>query len=317
MEGTAMLFSEIYGSYYNAVAAILTEAAAGGLTRREITRIVEEKAFAESVLTIPAALEKGEWPLLDKEGKSLLRHPPTRPLTTLERRWLKALLLDPRIALFSPDPGGLEGVEPLYRPDTFACFDQYADGDPYTDEGYIQRFRRILEALRQKRMLRIRYRSRAGRLYAADCIPYRLEYSAKDDKFRLLTTGKGKMDVINLSRILSCEMLETRVPAGFHPPGRREKELVLLLREERNALERVLLHFSHLEKETRRIAHGLYEIKLRYDPGDEAELLIRVLSFGPVLEVQSPPEFIGLIKERLSRQRSLSFPGAAQTETGK
>ena len=144
-----------------------------------------------------------------------------------------------------------------------------------------------------------------------------LEYSAKDDKFRLLTAGKGKMEAVNLSRILSCEMLETRVPAGFHPPGRREKELVLLLREERNALERALLHFSHLEKETRRIAHGLYEIKLRYDPGDEAELLIRVLSFGPVLEVQSPPEFIGLIKERLSRQRSLSFPGAAQTETGK
>ena len=98
-----MLFSEIYGSYFNVVAAILSEASDGKLTDRRMTELVREKAFAESALTIPAALKSGAWPLLDQEYHSVLHHKPTMPLTTLQKRWLKALLSDPRIALFEPD----------------------------------------------------------------------------------------------------------------------------------------------------------------------------------------------------------------------
>ena len=47
----------------------------------------------------------------------------------------------------------------------------------------------------------------------------------------------------------------------------------------------------------------------RYDKDDETELLIRVLSFGPVLQVTDPPEFASLVKERLSRQSACFSPG--------
>ena len=57
-----MLFSEIYGSYFNVVAAILSEASDGKLTDRRMTELVREKAFAESALTIPASLKSGTWP---------------------------------------------------------------------------------------------------------------------------------------------------------------------------------------------------------------------------------------------------------------
>jgi len=43
-----MLFSEIYGSYFNVVAAVLSEASDGKLTDRRMTELVREKAFAES-----------------------------------------------------------------------------------------------------------------------------------------------------------------------------------------------------------------------------------------------------------------------------
>lgn len=62
-----MLFSEIYGSYFNVVAAVLSEASDGKLTDRRMTELVREKAFAESALAIPAALKSGTWPLLDQE----------------------------------------------------------------------------------------------------------------------------------------------------------------------------------------------------------------------------------------------------------
>lgn len=103
-----MLFSEIYGSYFNVVAAVLSEAAENTLTTGKLTAIVQEKAFAESVLSIPAALQSGAWPLLDSGYHTVLRGKPTMPLTTLQKRWLKALLSDPRIALFDPDMRGLE-----------------------------------------------------------------------------------------------------------------------------------------------------------------------------------------------------------------
>ena len=306
-----MLFSEIYGSYFHAVSDILREASAGGLTGKRLTELVRETAFAESTLSIPAALKDGSWPLLDRDLKPVLRHAPSMPLATLQKRWLKALLLDRRIALFAPSAAGLEDVEPLYRPEVFVLFDQYADGDPYEDETYIKCFQMILQAIREKRVLRVRFHDHTGRPHAISCVPYRLEYSEKDDKFRLFATGKSRSHVINLSRIHACEILEAGVPGEFHPPKKRELEL--LLHDERNGLERVLLHFSHFEKETRKLNDRLYQIKLRYDGDDEAELLIRVMSFGPVLEVKSPERFTALVRERIRRQLQFPPPPAGTT----
>lgn len=298
-----MLFSEIYGSYFNVIAAVLAEASEGCLTERRITELIQEKAFAESALSIPAALKQEAWPLLDQDMNTVIRHSPTMPLTTLQKRWLKALLQDPRIALFNPDTTGLDDVEPLYKPDTFVFFDQYADGDPYEDEKYVACFRTVLQSIREKRMLRIRFRGHTGIRHSLVCMPYRLEYSAKDDKFRLQSRGKRNMHTINLARVRSCELLEEYDADSMQLPQERMCELTLLLHDERNALERVLLHFSHFEKETLKLDNQLYQIKLRYDHDDETELLIRVLSFGPVLEVVSPTAFIDLIRERLNKQR--------------
>lgn len=301
-----MLFSEVYGSYFRVVAAVLEEAVKGGLTDRRLTELVREKAFAESTLSIPAALKTGAWPLLTEDMTAVIRREPTLPLTLLEKRWLKALLQDPRIALFSPDATGLEDVEPLCRPDTFVFFDRYADGDPYEDETYIDNFRVILGAIREKKALRVRFRSHAGLRHSLVCLPYRLEYSAKDDKFRLLARGKHDGHTINVARIRGCTALEPLDAEAWEAPKEHTRELTVVLRDERNGLERALLHFSHFEKETVRLDGQRYQIKLRYDREDETELLIRVLSFGPVLEAVSPESFVDLIRERLAKQRRLT-----------
>ncbi len=301
-----MLFHEIYGTYFSVVAAILAEAAEGPVDRRRMEALVQERAFGESGLAIPAALTDGTWPLLDGAGRSVLHHKPAMPLTTLEKRWLKALLSDPRIALFAPDTSGLDDVEPLYRREDFVFFDRYADGDPYEDPAYIAVFRTALQAIREKRRLRVRFRSRAGAAQSVVCLPYRLEYSQKDDKFRLLTQGCRRAATINLARVTACALLAPADSPPQPPVRRRGRALTLLLHDRRNGLERVLVHFSHLEKETQRLAEDLYRIRLFYDRNDETELLIRVLSFGPVLEVEGPESFRALVRERLARQLALT-----------
>ena len=108
-----MLFSEVYGTYYNVIAELLNKAVDGELTQQTMLDIVREKGFEESVLTIPEALESQTWPLITEDYGTPLENKPTMPLTTLQKRWLKALLSDPRIKLFDPPTEGLEDVEPL------------------------------------------------------------------------------------------------------------------------------------------------------------------------------------------------------------
>ena len=81
-----MLFSEVYGTYYNVLAELLSKAVEGDLTRETMLRIVREMGFEESVLTIPEALESQTWPLITTNYSTPLEHKPTIPLTTLQKR---------------------------------------------------------------------------------------------------------------------------------------------------------------------------------------------------------------------------------------
>ncbi len=299
-----MIFSEIYGTYFQVVAEILELASREAVSEKKIREIVEKKAFSESVLSIPAALKDGRWPLLDEDGRALLKNIPSMPMTILEKRWLKALLSDPRIALFGPSVAGLEDVEPLFTSDMFVYFDRYADGDPYDDWRYVEHFRMIMTALKEGRKLRVRFRMRKGKECRMICVPCKLEYSAKDDKFRLLAIAGGGRVTINVARILECRFL-AECESGATLPACEKQEVELLLVDERNALERAMLHFSHFEKVTERLDERHYHFLLRYEKEDETEMLVRILSFGPRLRVVAPEEFVERIRERLERQKRL------------
>ncbi len=302
-----MLFSEVYCVYFNAVAAIIREALQGSMTEKRILEIIGDKAFSESILAIQPSIRNEEWLVINKELHTPIKNPPQMPLTKLQKRWLKALLTDPRISLFEPDISGLEDTEPLFTYGDFVFFDRYADGDPYTDKSYIAHFKTIAVALSERRKLHIKYRNRNDRAMHGEFIPYKLEYSAKDDKFRLETAGGRYAAYINIARIDECELLEPYEDDELHPPKRSECSVVFMLKDERNALDRVMLHFSDCRKETRRLEGNSYKVELWYGAHDETEILIRILSFGPMLKVIAPDSFIGLIKTRLAMQQALKI----------
>ena len=295
-----MLFSEIYGSYYQAVAKILSQAVEGTLDGKTLRQIVRDTAFAESPLTIPDALSSGQWPLLNPDYSTPLYQEPSMPLTMLQKRWMKAILLDPRVQLFQPDTTGLEDIEPLFRPEWLVYFDRYTDGDDYENPDYIRNFRTILAVLREKKQLRVLFLDGKGNRHHTVVSPQYLEYSEKDDRFRLAAEGFRPW-IIKLSRIKECEALEVHVYTT-HQVFRHTQSLTMELTDERGALERVLLHFSHLEKETKRLDETHYQITLHYDKNDETEMLIRILSFGAVVRVTAPESFREKIRQRLAMQ---------------
>ena len=302
-----MLFSEIYSSYFNAVAKILGLATESKLTGKALTEAIQEQAFEESVLVIPKALKSERWPLLTRTFETPLLEKPTMPLTDLQKQWLKALLKDPRIGLFSPSTEGLEDVEPLYDPESVVFFDRYGDGDPFQDRNYIRNFQTILQALRENGSVRIRYRAAGGSERRYDCHPIHLEYSGRDDKFRLIAEGWKRILTLKLGRMISVERREKWETQSGELPENGEKEMTLELTDERDAMRRAIISFSDLEKETIRLDEKHYRIHLWYRQEDETDLLIRILSFGPVLRVTEPAELVDQVIARLRRQRDYSI----------
>jgi len=300
-----MIFSELYSVYYNAVAALLKEVIAGNREEAHLRETVEKNAFAESALTVLPALKSQRWQLMTGDGDTPLRQIPTMPMTLLQKRWLKAVSLDPRVGLFELNFDGLEGVEPLFTPRDYVIYDRYGDGDPYEDEGYRIRFRTVLKALREKLPLRVEILSRRGVRRTFTVMPDRLEYSEKDDKFRLISFSGARETTVNLGRTVSCRICDRPVEIPSGEPVRNLRDLTLCIRDERNALERCMLHFSHFEKRAERLEGNRYALHLRYDAEDETELVIRVLSFGPMVEVVAPVEFRDLIIHRLKLQKEL------------
>ena len=301
-----MIFNEIYSAYYNTVAKIIAAVLSEDSDEQTLSRIVAENAFEESVLTILPSLKNEKWQLIRGDMTTPLQHIPTMPLTLTQKQWLKAISLDPRIQLFDVDFSALEDVEPLFTAEDYHIYDQYTDGDDYADEGYIKRFRTILSAIRNGQNIKIEMCSRKGNTMYARCKPERLEYSEKDDKFRLVTSGCTFIRTININRITKCKIYHGDNIIQSPPPEPTYEWITLKVKDERNTLERCLLHFAHFEKRAERVDDH-YLLHVKYECDDEREMEIRVLSFGPTVEVLEPEKFRNHIITRLKSQKSCEF----------
>ena len=299
-----MIFHEIYSAYYNAVAKILAALVNEDKTEKDLQKIVAKYAFEESVLTILPSLKGEKWQLVTKSLTTPLEHEPTMPLSLLEKRWLKSISLDKRIKLFDVKFKGLDDVEPLFTEEDYYIYDKYADGDPYDDEEYIERFKIILEAVNKKSPLKIEVLNRNGETLFRRCIPTRLEYSEKDDKFRMYTSGKRYVYVMNLARITKCKPYEGEKFVPFTESAPKTDTVTLEIIDERNALERVMLHFAHFEKQAECVGKRKYRLNITYNKDDEPEMVIRILSFGPLVKVLGSDNFVNLIKEKLKKQQN-------------
>lgn len=309
-----MLFSEIYSAYYNTVASIIACSKKNELDSDSLYGIVKDSAFPESYLTIGTSLETGKWPLIKEDYSTNIKNFPTMPLTLLQKQWLKALIFDKRFKLFvSPQVQSrlekdLQDIEPLFEQKDFYLYDKYLDADPYDDEVYIKNFHTILDAVHQKKLIQVEYTGRFGQKDIFVCSPSKIEYSEKDDKFRIISKVKNKVTILNVARIISCEIIDEKNDVAISEnglPKKRRARVVLEIYDDRKAMERIMLAFAHFEKSAIQIDENTYRLTINYDSFDETELVIRVLSFGPMVKVLEPENFVSLIKQRIEKQIQL------------
>ena len=63
-----------------------------------------------------------------------------------------------------------------------------------------------------------------------------------------------------------------------------------------------MLHFAHFEKQAEKLDKKHYLVKIKYAHDDEPEMVIRILSFGPMIEVLESESFRKLVIEKLKKQ---------------
>lgn len=300
-----MLFNEINGTYFKIVSKLINQAVDGDLDLSKITDIIRQYGFAESALCIPEKIFSQEWPVINKDGSTPILKKCEIPLTHIQKRWMKSLLRDPRIKLFDIDSTGLDDIEPLFDPEDIVLFDQHSDGDDYQDEKYIRNFKTIMLAIENNSSLEIVFKSTRDKSHRWVCKPEKIEYSLKDDKFRIHVKGREKRNTINIGRIIDCSIMDDNSVWSEAVEVPCCRSIIIEISDVRNTLERAMLHFSDLRKETIKFSECLYRMTLYYNPEDETEILIRVLSFGPTIKVIEPESFVELIRERLHMQRQL------------
>lgn len=165
-------------------------------------------------------------------------------------------------------------------------------------------------------MLRILYRTKKSGLNRFIVVPDQLQYSARDDCFRLsgvlLNGGKPvRAMTFRLSRIEEAGAAIGRRPSEEEIEkclrSDQPEPVVIRIYPERNALDRCMLHFASYKKQTERDSEeeGTWLCRIYYRKEEETELLIRLLSFGPVIRVLGPERFLELIRERVMAQREL------------
>lgn len=325
------IFSEIYGTYFRIAAKLMRSA---GLTENDINNTIQNEGFRDSVLFLPQKLipqrDNSDWRLFRKNSDGtiapVIKKHPKSIITNLQKMWLKSKLSDPKIRLFLDDEAlssleaRLMDVKPLYLPSHFRYTDRFSDGDDYNSEVYRINFRKILNAVKTGEILEIAFTSGHGQRIRKRFLPLKIEYSAKNDKFRvycqLIKAGRiSDSGIINIGRIE--EVIRTghfcTIPVNmdkYFAERKCAEPVTVRVTTERNAVERFFMEFAPYEKQSERdLVSGNCTVKLWYDKQDETELLIRLLSFGPVIEILGPPDFRHKAAERVMKQNELLFKG--------
>ena len=120
----------------------------------------------------------------------------------------------------------------------------------------------------------------------------------------MVTAGWHSVSTVNLSKIRGCvHYTGDKIFDGYVNETEYDT-ITLKIYDERNALERAMLHFAHFEKQAERIDKSTYILKVKYSKDDASELVIRILSFGPLVEVLGSEFFKNLIIQKLKKQKS-------------
>lgn len=237
---------------------------------------------------------------------------PLLPMSEVEREYLQYILdpvYMPEVALFLTDQTRerLKGEAPAWAKHIRQLKPL---GAALPQQPGPEGFRVLLDAIRENRLISYRYRSsKEARLCTAQCLPWKLEYSAYDRRWWIILydtedrrTIKARLD--NLQDITlgqKSDVTEAQILKAMEKL-RMEQEVVLRVRDRHNALQRCFTAFENQQiTESSYSPEEGYTLKFRPYSFDIQEILRQLMYLGPNVHLEAPESLRQALRVRLKK----------------
>ncbi|MDS0525264.1 WYL domain-containing protein [Clostridium sp. SHJSY1] len=313
------LFHEYKNRYFNLVFKLLN-LSKDGLTQEEILKIIDEEAYDEKLigkdfitfeglilnqysseenLNILKKINEKYYPVLN-ENKEI---PLAVRFSNLEKQWLKGMLQEKMTREFLGEDLVLKLEKELadvqaVKNETIERTNRFVNEEE-DFKNIKELFFKVVQGIINDCPIRYTNKDKHGNEYKDKlAIPLRLEYSLRDESFRLsvYSIDEDRPIMILLKNLKSIE-LEPSIKTNKNrqelliqlKDKKYSKEpIVLELTDERMAMERCFMGLSSYERSTRSLGDNRYEVKIHYYTFDEDEVIRKIISLGPYVVVKSP-----------------------------
>ncbi len=318
MNNKDIIFNEVFSTYYRVLREILNSQS---MNNHELQNLIKAHGSDESDLFLLDNLENCSF-LEEINGKwqSKLEGKIEQPFTYLEKSWLKAIISDPKIKLFADDyeinilDSMLGDVEPLFDWSFFHYFDQNSEKIDFSNEEFINKFRLLKKAIEDEKSVILDYTNIWNENYVEEAIPLKIEYSLKNDKFRLLSVrfrnGKKELKAYNINQINKIveikDYSDKSINRNPYADEYCEEPVTLIVHNIRGAVMRFMIEFSTYKKESIFDNEtGECTTTFYYHTEEKHEVINKILSFGVSVKVLSPSSLIEELKARINKQTKL------------
>ena len=174
------------------------------------------------------------------------------------------------------------------------------------DRYYSSKFNKIIEAINNNKDIKIIFKSNKNNITYKKVIPFKIEYSMQDQKFRLVCIQYrnsiiDKLIKIRISSIKDVKIVEREVSIDINEyiNNQNKQYIEIEVYPELNGIERVFIELSNYKREAMFDNEtNTSKMKIYYEESDIGELIIKLLSFGKVIKILTP----GLIKDEVIKR---------------
>lgn len=284
----------------------------------EDRRIEQVEGFIDAFVQVAGAEIVSKFKLI--EPLSIRKPQDFLPLTSIEIQWMINILNHPLAKCFLVEKEIKHildwlGTSDLFDINTVVLYDQYIGlEDFYKGSNFGASMQTIMRAIRENRMVCIRYKSQYDKQSNHICAPIYIEYSKRDNRIRVRAVSKSNVaKTFNLERIFDVVILDevydkksTEDILEKHL-SENECELVVFFNETKNIPDRILTEFSCFKKKCVKWGNERYRMTLVYNKEDTREILVRLLSYGSLINVfDDTGDVRHELIERLEKQLELT-----------
>lgn len=311
------LFNDYKNRYYRCIQNIINGIYNGEKYTKKDIRAILQGAYLEDEIVLVKELVDGRFFDYEDDTASLMVgcDVPIR-LNNLELAYLKMFVEDECFngvlddELLQKLKDKLEDVESLDYNKFWKRENVDKFGDDIKDEEFREKIITLEKAILENKYIKYTSKNKKGEIFKDKiAYPYKIEYSIKNNRYRLVVFCDNRAIKINIDGIMELEILQEKTVTAeekaqienfINAKKNISDPLVLKIEDNKNTLDRCFNLFSAYDKKYYYEGENLI-LNIYYHDFDKAEIIRDILSLGKSAVVLSPESVREEVIKRILR----------------